>query len=100
MDFSALSFEALDFIKRFSPIDSGNLRRNAIKLDFISPTKIKITVDTTVAPYMPYTNEPWTSPKWNGKKNPNEHWWNDTVELLVRHIAEQYKGVVTKNDSP
>lgn len=100
MDFSALSFEALDFIKRFSPIDTGNLRRNAIILEPLSPMKFKITVDVTIAPYMPYTNEPWTSPKWNGKKNPNEHWWNDTVELLVRHIAEQYKGVVTKNDSP
>ncbi len=29
--------------------------------------------------YMPYTNEKWISPKWNGKKNPNEAWWQQSI---------------------
>ena len=42
--------------------------------------------DDQVAPYMPYTNEPWISPKWNGKKNPNEAWWQDAVKLVREYL--------------
>ena len=43
---------------------------------------------------MPYTNEVWISPKWNGKKNPNEGWWNNAVEFIVNYIAKRVKGKV------
>ena len=29
--------------------------------------------------YMPYTNERWISPRWKGKANPNEHWWDEAI---------------------
>ena len=29
--------------------------------------------------YMPYTNEKWVSPRWHGKKNPNEQWWQNAI---------------------
>lgn len=94
--FNLICFEAYDFIRRYTPIDTGNLRNNAVKYEALTPTHVVISIDQAIAPYMPYTNEPWLSPRWNGRKNPNEHWWQDTVELLVRHIAEQYRGKVTK----
>lgn len=45
-----------------------------------------------IAPYMPYTNEEWVSPKWNGAKNPNEGWWNDTIEFIVQYIGKRLGG--------
>lgn len=92
--FHALVYDVFSFFKKFIPYDTGNLCNNAFRLEYVSPTEIKLYIDPAIAPYMPYTNEPWISPRWNGKKNPNEHWWQDTVELIVRYIAEQYKGVV------
>ena len=41
---------------------------------------------------MPYTNEPWVSPKWHGKKNPNEAWFQDAVEYIAEYIADQTNG--------
>ena len=29
--------------------------------------------------YMPYTNEKWISPRWHGKQNPNEDWWDKAI---------------------
>lgn len=29
--------------------------------------------------YMPYTNERWISPRWHGRKNPNEQWWQNAI---------------------
>lgn len=45
-----------------------------------------------IAPYMPYTNEPWLSPRWNGKQNPNEGWWNDSIEFIVQYIGKRLGG--------
>ena len=45
-----------------------------------------------IAPYMPYTNETWLSPRWNGKQNPNEGWWNDSIEFIVQYIGKRLGG--------
>lgn len=29
--------------------------------------------------YMPYTNEKWVSPRWHGKQNPNQDWWDKAI---------------------
>lgn len=47
-----------------------------------------------IAPYVPYTNEPWISPKWNGKKNPNEGWWDRFVAEFTKRLANKLKGVI------
>lgn len=91
-NFNNLVYDALEFVKTYAPIDTGNLKYNAIRVVYETPNRAKIIVDQSIAPYMPYTNEPWISPKWHGKKNPNEHWWQDTVETLVWYICEEYKG--------
>ena len=47
-----------------------------------------------LAPYMPFTNEVWLSPKWNGKRNPNQGWWNNAIEMVIVFIAKRLGGVL------
>lgn len=81
---------AINYLKANSPIDTGNLRYNSIKYKAYGDT-IKIYVDETIAPYMKFTNEPW----FNGG-NPNEGWWNKTIEEILRLIALYLKGELIK----
>lgn len=78
--------------KKTSPYKHGNLRRFGIKSaenkDFL------IYVDTKEAPYMKYTNEPWSnfSPPLRGKQNPNEGWWGRAAEAVAHSLAKDLKG--------
>lgn len=81
-------------LRGIAPYDTGNLSRNAIKIEFPSPSVCLIYVDEAIAPYMPYTTRPWIAPKWKGKKNPNEGWWQAAGELIVEYIAMELKGEV------
>lgn len=83
-------------LQRLSPIDTGNLRYNAIRMEQTSENEIKIFVDESIAPYMVYTNEPWISPKWNGKKNPNEAWFDKAAFTVALWIAGMYKAEFTR----
>lgn len=53
-----------------------------------------IYIDERIAPYVPYTNEPWLSPYWRGKKNPNQGWWQRFVNEFMRRLAEELKGEI------
>ena len=70
------------------------VRYNAIRIEFNSDRSFTIYVDESIAPYMPYTNEPWMAKKWNGKPNPNEGWWEKVVEICALYIANRYKGEI------
>lgn len=89
---------AVEELKKRTPYDTGNLRYNAIKYEWIDEDTFMIYVDgdpedpNSIAPYMPYTNEPWTSPKWGRKKNPNEGWFQEAVEYIAKFIADQVNG--------
>ena len=86
------------FVRNFkplTPIDTGNLR-SSVKFVFTSPTRAVVYVDTKQAPYMPYTNEPWISPRWNGKKNPNEGWFDREVENALEKTVKSMKGIIIK----
>lgn len=85
---------ACEMLRKLAPYDKGNLAYNAIKMEFPSKDTCIIRVDKSIAPYMPYTNEPWISPKWRGKKNPNEGWWQNAVETVTNFIAKRLKGEV------
>lgn len=76
-------------LRGLAPYDTGNLALNAIKIEFPSPDVCVIYVDESIAPYMPYTTKPWISPRWNGKKNPNEGWWQAAGELLAEYLAAE-----------
>lgn len=86
--FRQICARAVKQLQKCAPKDTGNLAYNAIKYEFIGKT-CKIYVDEAIAPYMPFTNEPWISPKWNGKKNPNEKWFDDAVAYIVDYITRE-----------
>lgn len=74
---------------------TGNLKYNALKV-MQAPNGMLIYVDQNIAPYMPYTNEKWISPKWKGAKNPNENWWENMCKDFVKDLAKELKGKVRK----
>lgn len=75
------------------PKNTGNMAFNGLRGKVTSKYVI-IYVDTKVAPYVPYTNEPWISPKWNGKQNPNEGWWNRFAAEFSQRLAKKLRGVI------
>ena len=96
--FTLVCMQAVEALKSRAPVDTGNLKYNAIKYEWIDEDTFRIYVDgapelkNSIAPYMPYTNEPWVSPKWHGKKNPNEGWWQEAVEYVASVIAQEING--------
>lgn len=40
--------------------------------------------------YMPYTVEKWISPRWRGRQNPNERWWDEAFEIALRFLKMVY----------
>lgn len=76
------------------PLDTGNMQNNATKLEQIGPNTYRIRVDSGIAPYAVYTNEPWNSPKWNGKKNPNEKWFETAAERFANELAMALNGQI------
>lgn len=91
-DFKATCELAIEQLRNLAPYDTGNLALNAIKMEFVSSKECVILVDEAIAPYMPYTNEPWISPRWNGKKNPNEAWFDNAAELIAEILTDLFKG--------
>lgn len=85
-------------IHEYAPKDTRNLADNSIKVVWESDKVCKIYVDQRIAPYMPYTNEEWISPRWNGKKNPNEQWWNKIVIVTMNELTAKYRGVINMGD--
>lgn len=75
---------------------TGNLAFNAIRYT-LQDDVIDIFVDERIAPYVPYTNKPWTAKRWNRKKNPNEGWWERFCAEFARRLAVKLKGDL-KND--
>lgn len=74
---------------------TGNMAFNASKLKQFRSFGV-IYVDDAIAPYVPYTNEPWISPRWKGHKNPNQSWFEKATHKVAKHIAQQLKGRLVK----
>ena len=81
---------------RYKPGGStGNMAFNALQ-SRIEGDRLIIFVSESVAPYFPYTNEPWTAPRWHGKKNPNEGWVQKFNQEFARRLANRLKGEIIK----
>ncbi len=79
---------------RYKPGGStGNLANHGLQYRW-EGTTFHVYIDENEAPYMVYTNDPWISPRWNGKKNPNEGWWDRASEFLTRRIAQLLHGEI------
>lgn len=79
--------------RKWVPRDTGTMAFDALRFK-VENNFIIIYVDTTIAPYVPYTNEPWLSAKWNGKQNPNEGWWDNFANEFIRRLALRLKGEI------
>ena len=86
----AIMQNVMTAFKSVVPIDTGNLKHNAVKLNYKGDGVWVIEIDQSIAPYMPYTNEIWISPRWKGKKNPNEGWWQGAIAAAVQVIAAEF----------
>lgn len=79
---------ALPIITSFNtPVRSGRLRDSFT----YEPTNKGFEV-TTDLHYMPYTNEPWVSPRWRGRENPNLYWFNKSAEYFAQYMARHLGG--------
>lgn len=92
--FEEICLYAVELLRSFAPIDTGNLRYTAIRYEWINETTFEIYVDESIAPYMPFTNEEWLAKRWHGKKNPNEGWWQSACEFIMDLLAEELKGEI------
>ena len=93
-DFVRACEEAAQELRSLAPKRTGNLAYNAVQITFVSKKHAILYVDESIAPYMPYTNEPWISPWWRGKKNPNEGWFDQGAETIAEFIAQKLGGVL------
>ena len=87
---------AVKMLRAKAPKDTGNLRNNAIRYEYRADGA-HIYVDESIAPYMPYTNEPWVSSRWKGAKNPNLYWFDFAVRDIVQRIASLAGGTVKES---
>ena len=77
----------------YVPRDTGNMALNSLRYK-VQGNYIVIYFDTNIAPYVPYTNEPWLSDKWNGKQNPNEGWWDEFAQEFIRRFNIKIRGKI------
>lgn len=99
-EFESSCLRAVAYLRKLAPNpvtraqlkSTGNLAFNAITWELRDPNTFVIYVDESIAPYMPYTNEPWIHPRWGGKKNPNEGWWQRAVALVAQFVAQDTGG--------
>ena len=108
--FDKVFLHAVEVIRKHAPVKTGNLKHNAIKYKWLNDHQFEIKINVGdveqfvengryeqgIAPYTPFTNEVWISPRWNGKKNPNEGWWNSAVVDAINVIARSLGGKLDK----
>ncbi len=87
-----------NLLKLMAPKDTGNLSANAIRLSQVGPNEWDIIIGGELAPYAIYTNEPWIDKRWGDKKNPNEGWIQNTIELAKPMIQTIMSGAVSAKD--
>lgn len=96
----------LQEIQNMTPYDTGNLH-DSTKLKYLGNSKWEIYVncgedpylkdyERGLAPYMPFVNEKWISPRWRGKQNPNENYWNKSIEIALYRCAKRFEGELKK----
>ncbi len=76
-----------------APYKSGHLA-----LDSIRTVGNRVIIGGEIAPYAPFTNEPWTAERWNGKMNPNEKWIQRAIEEALPIIQRVLSGRASDED--
>lgn len=70
---------------------TGNMAFNALKYR-IEGNEFIVYVDEDIAPYVWYTLKPWLSPKWHGKRNPNQDWDKAFAEEFIYRLKKALGG--------
>lgn len=94
--FEGLCNDVFSMIRERAPYDTGNLSIDALRMVYDDENTCRIYIDERIAPYMPYTNEPWVSQYWNGKQNPNLYWWDTCATGAMMMLARTLGGDVEK----
>lgn len=79
--------ETTAFMIAATPFRTGRMMREA-KIYRI-PNGVAIEWTT---PYVVYTVEPWYSPRWRGRENPNLQWIRKAMELRLQSLGAGYGG--------
>lgn len=85
MNLLDLSNNLLQMLQQIAPYRTGNLAINSTEVQ-ISATGIRAISHGGYAPYNIYTNYAWTAPRWKGRRNPNEGWF----DVKFAGAAKQY----------
>ena len=72
---------------------TGNMAFNALKY-VVEEDVFRVYVDEQVAPYVWYTIKPWLSPRWNGKRNPNQDWDKIFQDEFTQRLARKLGGKI------
>jgi hypothetical protein len=99
MDLERIAYELQRYLRRKAPYDTGNLH-NSIEPVQVSNNEWQVTIGGEPAPYAVYTNEPWISPRWKGKQNPNEGWIDRALDDFVISLASRLGGHITFEKAP
>lgn len=97
--FYSMCYFAYMQMKDQAPFDTGNLY-NSIKFTMYKSGKTAKIYVSAQAPYMPYTNEPWVSSYWKGKKNPNLYWWDNAITGVFMYLARTFGGDIERVSTP
>jgi hypothetical protein len=85
-------------LKVYAPKDTGNLSLNAIRIVQVAPSKYQIIIGGEIAPYAVFTNADWISPRWAGKRNPNQNWVGRAIESAKPFLINILSGGVTLSE--
>ena len=88
----AVATMAYNHLKNVCPVDTGNMKYNAIRFTRLSENKIEVSIEASIAPYVVYTHEQWLSPKWGPHTNPNEKWIDDAADAIAAKISASLGG--------
>lgn len=99
LEFEGLCNAAFNIIRQKAPFDTGNLSSNSLRMIFEDENTCRIYIDENIAPYMPYTNEPWVSQWWRGKQNPNLYWFDQAANDVMRILVLVANGDLSRTDN-
>ena len=94
--FQNICNNVFNMLRKSAPYDTGNLSIDAVSMMFEDKNTCRIYIDEKIAPYMPYTNEPWVSQYWNGKQNPNLYWFDKCAGGAMMYLARALNADVNK----
>ena len=86
-----------ELLRLLAPKDTGTLAFDSIRIEWNGKNEARIYVDKEIAPYMPYTNEPWVADRWNGKQNPNEAWWQNAIKQIIEQLNDEFGGTTVEH---